>query len=198
MCGLNYSAVNQHTYSFLGFSLLCSVVVPFCIILYSVCRISCCCRQARRSLSDRRASYGVMEDSYSRHLSRFVSWSGVISLLCDVPYLTVSLGVSAGLGLPPGSYFTVSLLHYAQFAFPAVLFLLVKDGACACTYSATGKCMPKTSARRRENGATLLELRKTLLCAQPYAYPRASVFRERAGEGRGAAGENGDLIETAV
>ena len=198
MCGLDYSAVNQHTYSFLAFSLFCSFVVPFFLILYSLCRVSCCCRRARRSISDRRASYGAMEDGYSRNLRRFVSYTGVVSLLCDLPYLATNLAASLGVHLPSASHFAASLLHYAQFAFPAVLFLLVKDGARACAYSTARSCIPTSTARRRENGATLLELRKTLLCAQPYAYARASVFLERTGEGRGAAGENGELSETAV
>lgn len=198
MCGLDYSAVNKHAYSFIAFSLFCSVFTPFCVIVYFVLRLHCCCRGSHRSISERRAYYGAETDGDSSTVTRYVSYSGVIALLCDVPHLTTSLASVAGIALPPGSHFASSLLLYAQFAFPALLFLVAKVDASACAYSTDRSCWSTPATRRRENSVAVFEMRKTLLCAQPYAHTSASMYRGRTWEGSGTGGEVGDLTETAV
>ena len=186
MCGLDYSAVNTHAHSFIAFSLFCSFVIPFYVIVYVVLRLSCCCRHIRRFSYERRALYDTVDESDEEHVTRVVSYSGVVALLCDVPHLAACLTVGAGIALPPGYYFASSLLRYTQFVFPALPFLLAKRGLCSRAYCDTSWCLPTAFIARRRVDCTLLfnRRRKSTVCKQRCGYARTSTFTDGTEEVR--------------
>ncbi len=207
MCGLDYSAVNTHAHSFIAFSLFCSFVVPFFVVVYVVLRLSCCCRHIRRFSYERRALYDTVDDSDEEHVTRIVSYFGVVALLCDVPHLAACLTVGAGIALPPGYYFASSLLRYTQFVFPALPLLLAKRGICSralafCAYCDTSWCLPTFIARRRADCTILFDRRKSTVCEQRHGYARTSTFTDGSEEVRvttsGTSSATGRQIETTV
>ena len=148
MCGLDYTPVNNNIYSFVGFSWLCTLLIPAALGGYFYISIY---REGLENLCV--LSVDQQAPSSDAHDTRVLTFSTIVSAVLILPIYFVNLLAGVGCGIPYVVHVTAILLSYLAPSSVAIIYLL-SGGSCTETLEAhcTGSVnIPLLNSHRKQS-----------------------------------------------